>query len=251
MTVLAVGLGIACFAAGFLLGLPLSEGFLFAVGVTVALVPEGLLPTVTLSLARSAQLLARDHALVRRLESVETLGSTTFICTDKTGTLTQNRMAVVEVWSPQGTVRVQGVGYEPTGEVTGDPEAVRAVRDAARAAVVCSTGRIHDTAAGWEAVGDPMEAALDALARRLELPGTHAGRAPGHAAGSPSTPADAACRCGPTASCTSRARPTASSRAASTAREPPEAAADMAAAGTAGPRRRPAAGPPGRGRRRR
>ena len=175
VTVLAVGLGIACFAAGFLLGLPLGEGFLFAVGVTVALVPEGLLPTVTLSLARSAQLLARDHALVRRLESVETLGSTTFICTDKTGTLTQNRMAAVEVWSPEGTVRVRGVGYEPTGEVTGNPGAMRAVRDAARAAVVCSTGRIHDTGSGWEAVGDPMEAALDALARRLELPGTHPG----------------------------------------------------------------------------
>jgi magnesium-transporting ATPase (P-type) len=175
VTLLAVGLGIVCFAAGFLLGLPLSEGFLFAVGVTVALVPEGLLPTVTLSLARSAQLLAHDHALVRRLESVETLGSTTFICTDKTGTLTQNRMAVVQVWSPQGTVRVRGVGYEPAGEVTGNPEAVGAVRDAARAAVVCSTGRIHDTGAGWEAVGDPMEAALDALARRLEIPGTHPG----------------------------------------------------------------------------
>jgi magnesium-transporting ATPase (P-type) len=175
VTVLAVGLGMACFAAGVLLGLPLSEGFLFAVGVTVALVPEGLLPTVTLSLARSAQLLAHDHALVRRLESVETLGSTTFICTDKTGTLTQNRMAVVQAWSPHGTVRVQGVGYEPTGEVTGDPEAVRAVRDAARAAVVCSTGRIHHDGVAWEAVGDPMEAALDALARRLEIPGTHPG----------------------------------------------------------------------------
>jgi magnesium-transporting ATPase (P-type) len=84
-------------------------------------------------------------------------------------------MAVVEAWSPHGTVRIQGVGYEPTGEVTGNPEAVQAVRDAARAAVVCSTGRIHDTGAGWEAVGDPMEAALDALAHRVGVTGTHPG----------------------------------------------------------------------------
>ena len=83
---------------------PASDGFVFAIGITVALVPEGLLPTVTLSLAIGAQRMADEHALVRRLESVETLGSTTFICTDKTGTLTQNQMRVVEVWMPSARV---------------------------------------------------------------------------------------------------------------------------------------------------
>ncbi|SOC49592.1 plasma-membrane calcium-translocating P-type ATPase [Blastococcus aggregatus] len=175
VTVLAVGVGLACFGAGFLLGLPASEGFLFAVGVTVALVPEGLLPTVTLSLARGAQLLARGNALVRRLESVETLGSTTFICTDKTGTLTQNRMAVVEVWSPAGVVSVHGVGYEPVATFDGSAEAVDRARDVARTAAVCSTGRITRSDGGWQATGDPMEAALDALAQRLGIPGTHTG----------------------------------------------------------------------------
>jgi calcium-translocating P-type ATPase len=170
VTVLALALGGVCFAAGVLLGLPISEGFLFAVGVTVALVPEGLLPTVTLSLARGAQLLARDRALVRRLESVETLGSTTFICTDKTGTLTQNRMAVVEVWIPEGSVRVEGTGYEPVAEVSGTPDAVGAARELAVTAVRCSTGRIRERDGGWTADGDPMEAALDALARRLGAP---------------------------------------------------------------------------------
>jgi magnesium-transporting ATPase (P-type) len=170
VTLLALVVGGVCFAAGFLLGLPLSEGFLFAVGVTVALVPEGLLPTVTLSLARGAQLLARNHALVRRLESVETLGSTTFICTDKTGTLTQNRMAVVEVWSPSGRVRLQGTGYEPVGEFSGNPDAVTAARDLAAAGVTCSTGRIRQVDGQWTAHGDPMEAALDTLARRLGAP---------------------------------------------------------------------------------
>ena len=175
ITVGAVGLGLVCFGAGFLLGLPAGHGFLFAVGVTVALVPEGLLPTVTLSLARSAQLLARQKALVRRLESVETLGSTTFLSTDKTGTLTQNRMAVVDVWTPDGAVAVRGVGYEPTADVEGGASAVAAVRALARTAVRCSTGHARQHGATWTAVGDPMEAALDALARRLGEAGAATG----------------------------------------------------------------------------
>ncbi|WP_409329844.1 cation-translocating P-type ATPase [Trujillonella humicola] len=172
ITVLALGIGAVCFGAGVLLGLPLSDGFLFAVGVTVALVPEGLLPTVTLSLARSAQQLAGRSALVRRLESVETLGSTTVICTDKTGTLTQNRMAVLDVWTPAGPVTVRGEGYAPVAEVDGTPPAVAAGRLLARTAALCSTGHIREEDGGWGAVGDPMEAAIDAFARRLGVGGT-------------------------------------------------------------------------------
>ncbi|HEX5613637.1 MAG TPA: HAD-IC family P-type ATPase, partial [Acidimicrobiia bacterium] len=100
----AVGVGVSFFVLSLLLGTPAGDGFLFGIGVTVALVPEGLLPTVTLSLAVGAQRMARRGALVRHLEAVETLGSTTFICTDKTGTLTENRMTVVEVWTPAGRV---------------------------------------------------------------------------------------------------------------------------------------------------
>ena len=99
------------------LGLSGTEAFLFGVGVTVALVPEGLLPTVTLSLARGAQVMAEQQALVRRLDAVETLGATTFICTDKTGTLTQNRMAVVDVVTPRGPATVLGHGYQPTAQL--------------------------------------------------------------------------------------------------------------------------------------
>ncbi len=110
---IAVGAGVGFFLLTLLLDTPPSDGFLFAIGITVALVPEGLLPTVTLSLAIGAQRMADEHALVRRLESVETLGSTTFICTDKTGTLTQNRMRVVEVWTPSGSVHVAASATSP------------------------------------------------------------------------------------------------------------------------------------------
>lgn len=92
VAVIAAATGVGLGGASLLLGLGATEAFLFGVGVSVALVPEGLLPTVTLSLARGARQMAQQHALVRRLDAVETLGATTFICTDKTGTITQNRM---------------------------------------------------------------------------------------------------------------------------------------------------------------
>ena len=169
---IAVGVGSAFFAIALLVGSPARDGFLFAVGVTVALVPEGLLPTVTLSLAMGAQRMADRQALVRRLEAVETLGSTTFICTDKTGTLTQNQMAATEVWTPAGTVGVVGVGYEPVGVVDGTEAAVEAATALAVAALTASSGRVHHGDDDrWVPVGDPMEAAIDVLARRLTSSG--------------------------------------------------------------------------------
>lgn len=168
IALVAVGCGVGFFALTLLLDTPPSDGFVFAIGITVALVPEGLLPTVTLSLAVGAQRMASQDALVRRLESVETLGSTTFICTDKTGTLTQNRMNVVEVWTPSGTARIAGVGYEPSAVVDVDPgpDAARLQRLAV-VARRCSSGRATLVDGSWVARGDPMEAAIDALARRV------------------------------------------------------------------------------------
>ncbi|AHY48375.1 HAD ATPase, P-type, family IC (plasmid) [Rubrobacter radiotolerans] len=162
----AVSVGAVFFAVSLLVGTPASSGFLFAIGVTVALVPEGLLPTITLSLAMGAQRMAARHALVRHLESVETLGSTTFICTDKTGTLTRNEMSVVEAWTPSGAAGVSGTGYAPEGEVRAEASAYPAIRDLARVAARCSTGRAVEREGRWVARGDPMEAALYTFARR-------------------------------------------------------------------------------------
>jgi magnesium-transporting ATPase (P-type) len=166
---IAVGVGASFFAIASLVGLGARDGFLFAVGVTVALVPEGLLPTVTLSLSGGAQRMARRGGLVRRLEAVETLGSTTFICTDKTGTLTRNEMTVVEAWTPRGSATVVGGGYSPSAEVTVPAVGRPGVERLALAAARCSTGRAVEVEGRWVAAGDPMEAALDAFARRLRL----------------------------------------------------------------------------------
>ena len=167
VAMIAVGVGVAFFGVALAVGSPASDGFLFAIGVTVALVPEGLLPTVTLSLAMGAQRMARRHALIRRLESVETLGSTTFICTDKTGTLTCNEMTVVEVWTPAGAAHIVGNGYDPTQAVFVDQALQASVQTLSLAAVRCSTGRAVQREGRWVAQGDPMEAAIDTLARRL------------------------------------------------------------------------------------
>jgi len=170
IAVIAVTLGALFLLIAMLVGIRLTDAFLFALGVTVALVPEGLLPTVTLSLAAGAQRMAERGALVRQLESVETLGSTTFICTDKTGTLTCNEMAVVEVWTPQGSARVEGAaGYDPAGEVVAEEKLFPALAAVALAAARCSAGRAILRGGRWMAVGNPLDAALNVFARRLHV----------------------------------------------------------------------------------
>ena len=189
VAIVAVAAGTLLGVAGIALGLSGTSAFLFGVGVTVALVPEGLLPTVTLSLARGAQMMADRDALVRHLDSVETLGATTFVCTDKTGTLTQNRMAVVEVWTPAGAVTLEPEGYTPAAHRHGSPEAVAAMAAAAESAVRCVAGRVVRHGDTWVAVGDPMEAALHCWALGLH----HAsGSAPSPVGTTNAPPADEA-----------------------------------------------------------
>ena len=113
---LSLVMGVLFFILGLIMGRSLVDTFMFAVGIITANVPEGLLPTVTLALAMGVQRMAKRHALVKKLSSVETLGGATVICTDKTGTLTQNEMTVREIWTPSNYYTVSGVGYEPKGD---------------------------------------------------------------------------------------------------------------------------------------
>ncbi|MEU8305504.1 HAD-IC family P-type ATPase [Actinomadura sp. NPDC048955] len=111
----AVGMGMVFLLIGALVGLPLTDALMFAIGLLVANVPEGLLPTITLALAVGVRVLARQGAVVKRLSAVETLGSTNVICTDKTGTLTQNRMRLQAYWTPGGgAVTAPGSRRPPT-----------------------------------------------------------------------------------------------------------------------------------------
>ena len=125
--------GMIFFAVSTLVaGMKLLEAFIFAIGMIVAFVPEGLLPTVTLSLAMGVQRMVKRNAIVKRLSSVETLGCTSVICTDKTGTLTQNEMTVRELWVGGRTYAVTGAGYAPEGEVSEEQGAAGPAGDTER-----------------------------------------------------------------------------------------------------------------------
>lgn len=168
----AVGTGLVFLAIALGLGTPARDGFLFSVGVIVALVPEGLLPTLSLSLAMSATRMARRGALVRRLESVETLGCTTVICTDKTGTITTNQMTVKVVVVPHGRYTTTGSGYDPTGTIlTADERPLTEeewtdVRRLLHTAALCGDARVERRNGRWRCVGDPTEGALLILAKK-------------------------------------------------------------------------------------
>jgi magnesium-transporting ATPase (P-type) len=169
VALISFGLGSLFFVVAGLLGMGLEERFVFAIGVTVANVPEGLLPTVTLSLALGTQRMARRNALVRRLSSVETLGETTVICSDKTGTLTENELTVERIWTPEhGWLEVEGAGYEPFGRFlrNGKVADPRAVRELLRCGLLCNDARLTSGPNGVEVVGDPTEAALVVVAEK-------------------------------------------------------------------------------------
>lgn len=175
VTVIAVAVGAVFFVLAVVLAnINLTEGFIFALGMIVAFVPEGLLPTVTLALAMGMQRMARRHALIKRLSAVETLGCTSVICTDKTGTLTQNEMTVRNIWCSTGEFTVSGVGYAPEGRIINASQgAVASVDDTMRrlliAAGLCNNARLIPPDAEtprWTVLGDPTEAALLVAAQK-------------------------------------------------------------------------------------
>ncbi|MEA5508806.1 cation-transporting P-type ATPase [Crocosphaera sp. UHCC 0190] len=165
ITALALSMGTLVFLlTHWLVGMETKESFIFAIGIIVAFVPEGLLPTVTLALAIGVKRMAKANALVRRLSAVETLSATTVICTDKTGTLTKNEMTVRALWASGQEIAVTGVGYDPTGEVKIPPHLTAnwQVNLLLAGAALCSNARlIHPAGPSyWQEIGDPTEAAL-------------------------------------------------------------------------------------------
>jgi calcium-translocating P-type ATPase len=141
-------------------GLSLRDSVVFAVGLLAGNVPEGLLPVITLALAVAVRALARRGALVKRLSAVETLGSTDVICTDKTGTLTENRMQPIAVWTPSSEVQLEDRGRTAGSQLPADA----ALAALAETAAACSNARLDS---GEGSVGDPTEVAILSAARAL------------------------------------------------------------------------------------
>ncbi|RYL93433.1 cation-transporting P-type ATPase [Sporolactobacillus sp. THM7-4] len=175
---LSLVMGIFFFLLGLMMGRSLVDTFMFAIGIITANVPEGLLPTVTLALAIGVQRMAKRHALVKKLSSVETLGGATVICTDKTGTLTENEMTVKEIWTPARDYMVNGVGYEPKGEIMAGGEKVdeqhlpEELATLLKIGLVCNNSRLVEPSRenqNWNIIGDPTEGSLVVLAGKAGL----------------------------------------------------------------------------------
>jgi magnesium-transporting ATPase (P-type) len=204
LTGLVIGI-IVLIVASNDVGLAPGEAFVLAIGIVVAVIPEGLSPTVTLSLAAGVQRLAQKGVLVKKLSILETVGNISVLCTDKSGTLTQNQMTVCNIWVGRSRFQVTGVGYEPKGEIiqedltvgvdlrvdpdrthrstptteiSGDPSCNEQpdLEGFLTAALLCNNARLQVPTPGqprWSALGDQTEAALLAMALKGNLQEAH------------------------------------------------------------------------------
>lgn len=169
---------VVVFLLGVLRGVPLVSMFLTAVSLAVAAIPEGLPAVVTITLALGVTRMVKRHALIRRLPAVETLGSTTVICSDKTGTLTKNEMTVTVLSQGGEIFTVTGEGYAPVGEIRLDSEPTTPAQKPGlmtllRASVLCNGADLRQEAVLWHIVGDPTEGALLVAAAKAGLTKQH------------------------------------------------------------------------------
>ena len=153
---------------------PVDELFMAAVGLAVAAIPEGLPAVITITLAIGVQRMANHNAIIRRLPAVETLGSVSVICTDKTGTLTRNEMSAQSIQLSGGELTVSGVGYHPEGNITSDEQPPSdnqqlILQRLSTAAILCNDARFDQQSQPWQLHGDPTEGALLILAAKAGL----------------------------------------------------------------------------------
>ena len=162
------------FAVGLWHGGSAVDMFMAAVAMAVAMIPEGLPAVLTITLAIGVARMAKRNAIIRHLPAVETLGSTTVICSDKTGTLTRNEMTVQRLWAGGAAAEIGGVGYAPLGELSrdGQPLLLRehpALEDLLRAGLLCNDAVLKQDESGWQIEGDPTEGALLVAAAKAGL----------------------------------------------------------------------------------
>jgi Ca2+-transporting ATPase len=157
------------FVIGLLRGEPVVDTLMAAIALAVGAIPEGLPAALTVTLAIGVSRMAKRRAIIRNLPAVETLGSTTVICSDKTGTLTQNQMTVQEIYTLGGTYAVSGVGYQPVGQISGDWSNDSAVIETLKAGLLCNDSHLVEAEGRWSVQGDPTEGALLVSARKGAL----------------------------------------------------------------------------------
>ena len=178
-----LGFAVLMFTVGLLRGKPALEMFMAAVALAVGAIPEGLPAAVTITLAIGVARMARRHAIIRNLPAVEALGSTTVICSDKTGTLTENQMTVREIFAGGEVFEVTGSGYGEPGEIvpqsesrhrslTG-PDHTHALHECLKAGLLCNDSRLVQKDGLWIVEGDPTEAALIVAAKKGGLVDQH------------------------------------------------------------------------------
>ncbi len=162
------------FLIGILVGISATDMFMTAVAAAVATIPEGLPIVVTITLAVGTTRMAQRHAIIRRLPAVETLGSTTVICTDKTGTLTKNEMTVTRIYDGRRIFTVTGSGYDPDGEILEEGRRIHAEADpdlamVFRIGLLCNESDIYEEEGRYKVDGDPTEGALIVAALKAGL----------------------------------------------------------------------------------
>jgi Ca2+-transporting ATPase len=176
ISIFAVIIGLSLFGLSLYRDLGINFALIYGLGIAVAVVPQALPMQTTVALSQGVKRLAVKNAVVKKLASVETLGSTNVIATDKTGTLTKNEMTVQKVWFDNQEYEITGLGYEPKGDIVNEneekltKEQIDELEIMFDAATMASNAEIHEPDekhSGWYAIGDPTEAALITLSTKL------------------------------------------------------------------------------------